>query len=165
MKKILFAATLCSIFFACKKENKNEQVVGKNAEGKELVVNASGDTIVKTETSNDTVAKPLETANEVTAIKKNEDGTYEFRYNLEKGKTYPVTLSIKGVHTASSGSENMKMSNESKKTIEYTVKDFTNGIYTLEVKSKHYNEKMTDPQGKSMSFDTNSGKPSAANTI
>lgn len=157
MKKILFATALFSTIIACK--NENQKVVGKNEAGEELVVNTEGDTIVKTaETSADTIAKPLEVeAN--SAIQKNEDDTYDFRYNLEKGKTYPLTLAVKGTHLASDGTKNVKMSNENKKTIAYTVKDFKDGIYTLEVQSKHYTEKMTDPTGKTISYDTNGAKP------
>ena len=160
MKKIILAAAVITSIVACKKENNEEKVVGKNDAGQELVVNEKGDTIVKTETSTvtDTIVTPL-TENTVTAIKKNEDNTYDFRYNLEKGKTYPLTLTVKGVHTASDGKQNMKMSNENKKTIEYTVKDVNNGVYTLEVKSKQYSEKITDPQGKTISYDTNAAKP------
>lgn len=160
MKKILLAAAVFTSIVACKNEKKEEKVVGKNDAGQELVVNEKGDTVVKTETTDvaDTIAKPL-AENAVTAIQKNEDNTYDFRYNLEKGKTYPLTLTVKGVHTASDGKQNMKMSNENKKTIEYTVKDVNNGIYTLEVKSKRYSEKVTDPQGKTISYDTNAAKP------
>lgn len=157
MKKIFLAVAIITTFVACKKDNQTEKVVGTNEAGQELVIDEKGDTIVKTEAT-DTVAKPLEIA-ENTAIKKNEDNTFDFRYNLEKGKTYPITLSVKGVHSATDGTKTIKMSNESKKTIEYTVKDVKDGVYTLEVRSKQYSEKMTDPEGKSMSYDTNGVKP------
>jgi len=157
MKKIFLAAAIITTVVACKKDNKNEKIVGTNEAGQELIVNEKGDTIVKVETT-DTIAQPLQ-ENTVSAIQKSEDNTYDFRYNLEKGKTYPITLAVKGVHTASDGAKNVKMTNQSKKTIEYTVKDITNGIYTLEVKSKQYSEKMTDPTGKAISYDTNSAKP------
>ncbi|MBF0597397.1 DUF6263 family protein [Faecalibacter rhinopitheci] len=158
MKKIFLASAILLTVVACKKDNKTDVVVGKNEAGQELVVSESGDTIIKTEIQNDTVAKPLE-VHSVSAIQKGEDDKYDFRYNLEKGKTYPLTLTIKGTHSASDGKQDVKMSNESKKSIEYTVKDIKDGVYTLEVKSKHYSEKMTDPTGKSISYDTNSSKP------
>lgn len=156
MKKILFAAAIISTIVACKKEE--QKVVGKNEAGQELVVDEKGDTIVKVENTTDTIAKPI-AVDDNSAIQKNEDDTYDFRYNLVKGKTYPLTLTVKGTQSATDGKQSMKMSNENKKTIEYYVKDFANGIYTLEVKSKHYSEKMTDQAGKSISYDTNAAKP------
>ena len=157
MKKILFATALFSTIIACKKDD--QKVVGTNEAGENLVVNAQGDTVVNTtSTAADTIAKPLEVSDN-TAIQKSEDNTYDFRYNLEKGKTYPLTLAISGTHLASDGTKNVKMSNENKKTIAYTVKDFKDGIYTLEVQSKHYTEKMTDPTGKTVSYDTNGARP------
>lgn len=156
MKKILFAAAIFSTIIACKKDE--QKVVGKNDAGQELVIDEKGDTIVKVETTADTIAKPI-SVDDNTAIQKNEDDTFDFRYNLEKGKTYPMTLTVKGTHSASDGKETVKMTNENKKTIEYHVKDFSNGIYTLEVKSKHYSEKMTDQTGKTIAYDTNGPKP------
>ncbi len=155
MKKILLATAIISTVVACKKEN--ETVVGKNEAGQELVVDAKGNTIVK-ETVADTIAKPLEVAAN-TAIQKKEDDSFDFRYNLEKGKTYPITLAITATQTASDGTKTMKMTNESKKTIHYKVLDVKDGVFTLEVTSKQYSEKMTDPEGKSISYDTNGAKP------
>ena len=139
----------------CKKDDK---VVGKDKDGKELVVNEKGDTVAKTETVDS--LKTETTAPKVMAVAKGTDGKYSYKYNLEIGKTYPMTLGIKMNHSASDGKQSQKMSSESKKQIDYTVKDFKDGIYTLEVHSKQYSEKMTDPSGKSVSYDTNSAKPS-----
>ena len=157
MKKIFLAVAVITTIVACKKDNKQENVVGKNDAGQELVVDEKGDTIVKTEAT-DTIAKPLEMA-ENTAVKKNEDNTFDFRYNLEKGKTYPITLSVKVNQTASDGTKSIKASNENKKKIEYLVTDVKDGVFTLEVKSKQYSEKITDPEGNSYSYDTNASKP------
>ncbi len=159
MKKILLAIAAISTFVACKNEKKTDTVVGKNEAGQELVVNETGDTIAKI-TSTDSVTTPAAvTVEKPLAVYKATDDQYAFKYNLEKGKTYPLTMAIQSTHTASDGKETMKMSNSSKKSIEYTVKDVQNGIYTLEVNSKHYSEKMTGPDGKSISYDTNSAKP------
>lgn len=140
---------------SCKKDDK---VVGKDKDGNELIVNEKGDTIPQSESVNeektDSLAKP-----EVLAIEKGADEKYSYKYNLEIGKTYPMTLSIKNTQAASDGKQSQKMTSESKKEIDYTVKDFKNGVYTLEVKSKQYSEKMTDPTGKSISYDTKSAKP------
>lgn len=140
---------------SCKKDDK---VVGKDKDGKELVVNEKGDTVAKTQTVDS--LKTETTAPKVMAVAKGTDGKYSYKYNLEIGKTYPMTLGIKMNHSASDGKQSQKMSSESKKQIDYTVKDFKDGIYTLEVHSKQYSEKMTDPSGKSVSYDTNSAKPS-----
>lgn len=164
MKKILLATAILSTIIACKKDD-NKAVI-KNEAGQELVVTEKGDTIIKTEenTPNDSIISQADSIATVavakpTAIRKNADKTYDFRYNLEIGKTYPITLKINGSQTATDGSQSMKMATENSKTIDYTVKDFKNGVYTLEVKSKQYSEKMTDPSGKSISYNTNSSKP------
>lgn len=60
----------------------------------------------------------------------------------------------------SDGKQSVKMTNESKKKIEYTVQDFKDGIYTLKVTFKQYSEKLTDPAGQTLAFDTNGAKPS-----
>lgn len=140
---------------SCKKDDK---VVGKDKDGNELIVNEKGDTIPQSEANNDvktdSLAKP-----EVVAVTKGTDEKYSYQYNLEIGKTYPMSLSIKNTQSATDGKQSQKMTSESKKEIDYTVKDFKDGVYTLEVKSKQYSEKMTDPSGKSISYDTNSTKP------
>lgn len=165
MKKIILAIAAVSTFVACKNDKKTDTVVGKNEAGQELVVNEKGDTITKVETV-DSVASVTAVeavAEKPMAIYKASDDQFAFRYNLEKGKTYPLTLSVQSTQTASDGKESMKASNSSKKTIEYTVKDIQNGIYTLEVNSKQYSEKMTGPDGKTISYDTNSAKPADKN--
>ncbi len=155
MKKVLFMMAVAVAVASCKKDDK---VVGKDKDGKELVVNEKGDTVAKTQTVDS--LKTETTAPKVMAVAKGTDGKYSYKYNLEIGKTYPMTLGIKMNHSASDGKQSQKMSSESKKQIDYTVKDFKDGIYTLEVHSKQYSEKMTDPSGKSVSYDTNSAKPS-----
>ncbi len=163
MKKILFAAAIFSTIIACKKEAKQDVI--KNEAGQELIVTEKGDTIVKSATANDSVTASTTdsiattAAVKPTAIQKNAEDKYDFRYNLQVGKSYPITLKVKGSQSATDGTQSMKMASESSKTIEYTVKDFTNGVYTLEVKSKQYSEKMTDPSGQSISYDTNKAKP------
>jgi hypothetical protein len=167
MKKILFAAAIFSTIIACKKDAKQEVI--KTESGQEMIVTEKGDTIVKPTENNDSISSTA--TDSITAIapvkqvaiQKNTNDKYAFRYNLEIGKTYPITLKIKGNQSATDGSQSMNMGSESDKTIEYTVKDFKNGVYTLEVKSKRYSEKMTDPSGQSISYDTNNAKPKDKN--
>lgn len=155
MKKLVFVMAVLMTVASCKKEDK---VVGKDKDGKELVVNEKGDTVTKTETQ-DSLKVETTTAPKVVAVAKGTDGKFAYKYNLEIGKTYPMTLAVKTTHSASDGKQSQKMVSESKKEIDYTVKDFKDGVYTLEVHSKGYSEKMTDPSGKSISYDTNSAKP------
>ena len=163
MKKILLATAILSTIIACKKESKEEVI--KNEAGQEVVITEKGDTIVKTTEVTDSIAAIVtEKTDSVivekpTAVHKNTDNTYDFRYNLEVGKTYPIQLKVSGSQSATDGSQSMKMGSESNKTINYTVKSFDKGVYTLEVTSKHYSEKMTDPSGQSISYDTNKAKP------
>jgi len=157
MKKIFLATAIFSTIIACNKEKKQDVI--KNEAGQELIVTEKGDTIVKTDSTSTSLTDSIIAPKTITAINKNEDNTYDFRYNLEKGKTYPITLKVKGTQVASDGNQSMKMSSESSKSIDYTVTDFKDGVYTLEVKSKAYSEKATDPSGQSISYSTNSPKP------
>ncbi|WP_313375160.1 DUF6263 family protein [Chishuiella sp.] len=153
MKKIVFMMAIAMAVVSCKKDDKKV-----TKDGKEVIVNEKGDTVTKSE-STDSVSVATPAKPEPMSVEKGEDGKYSYKYNLEVGKTYPMTLTIKNTHSATDGNQSQKMSSESKKQVEYTVKDFKDGAYTLEVKSKNYSEKMTDPSGKSVSYDTSAAKP------
>lgn len=160
MKKIIISTSLIGLtFFACKNESKDLKVVGTDANGNELVVTENGDTIQKNEIE---ILDETEDTNTDTdlAVVKNEDDSYQFKYNLTKGKTYPINLTVITNRNVSDGKQSVKMTNESKKKIEYTVQDFKDGIYTLKVTFKQYSEKLTDPAGQTLAFDTNGAKPS-----
>ena len=86
MKKVLFMMAVAVAVASCKKDDK---VVGKDKDRKELVVNEKGDTVAKTETVDS--LKTETTAPKVMAVAKGTDGKYSYKYNLEIGKTYPMT--------------------------------------------------------------------------
>ena len=90
---------------SCKKDDK---VVGKDKDGKELIVNEKGDTVAKTETTDSLKVAETPAEPEVVAITKGADDKYAYKYNLEIGKTYPMTLGIKTTHTASDGKQSQK---------------------------------------------------------
>ncbi len=159
MKKLIITATiLSSTFFACKNEKSDLQVVGKDANGNELVVTENGDTIQKNTADSLAVNDGKDEVEDV-ALSKNEDDTYNFKYKLTKGKTYPMNLTVITTRNVSDGNQSMKLSNESKKKIDYTVQDFKDGVYTLKVTFKQYSEKLTDPSNKVFSFNTDAAKP------
>ena len=85
MKKVLFMMAVAVAVASCKKDDK---VVGKDKDGKELVVNEKGDTVAKTQTVDS--LKTETTAPKVMAVAKGTDGKYSYKYNLEIGKTYPM---------------------------------------------------------------------------
>ncbi|WP_395093617.1 DUF6263 family protein [Vaginella massiliensis] len=161
MKKLIIATSIIGLtLFACKKENKDLKVVGTDANGNELVITENGDTIQKSEAETATENVLNQDDNAKHALIKNEDDTYRFKYNLTKGNTYPINLTVITTRNVSDGKQSIKMTNESKKKIDYTVQDFKDGIYTLKVTFRQYAEKLTDPAGKTLSFDTNAAKPS-----
>ncbi|OFM83986.1 DUF6263 family protein [Weeksella sp. HMSC059D05] len=162
MKKFFITTAILGLsFFSCKKDsNKDDlKVVGKDANGNELVVTEQGDTIPKP-TEDSLAVTSEENSVESVALIKNEDDRYDFKYNLEKGKTYPINLTVLTTRNVSDGTQSLKLSNESRKKIDYTVQDYQNGTYTLKVTFRQYSEKLTDPTGKVFSFDTSKNKPS-----
>mgnify|MGYP006899531307 FL=1 len=65
---------------SCKKDDK---VVGKDKDGKELIVNEKGDTVAKTETTDSLKVAETPVESEVVAITKGADDKYAYKYNLE----------------------------------------------------------------------------------
>ncbi|SZD72999.1 Uncharacterised protein [Candidatus Ornithobacterium hominis] len=152
---------------ACKKEKFEGKIVGKNENGEELTVNAQGDTITlkeaealqKTDTTEETMTTAeTEKVEKKTAFQKNEDGTYSFQFNLEKGQTYPFKVSTNTTSTQSDGKNSQQISQISTNELSYEVIEEKLQSYVLKVTFKRFQEK-SSMQGESIGFDTNAGKP------
>lgn len=134
---------------SCKKEN--EKVVGTNENGEQLVINEDGDTIVA---ENPVVVVPEDNA----ALKKAEDGSYTFRYNLKKGETYPFSLKINMNQNMSDGTNSQKATSSRTTEVSYFVEDVVNNKFKLKATFKGFSESFSSPQG-NMSYNTSSGQP------
>lgn len=158
MKKIILAITLISVVVACKKEEK-PPVVGTNEKGEELVVNATGDTVVYVPpVEKKEEPKVEEKKVEEVAFKQESDGTYNFQFNLKKGQTYPFTIATSSTNTQSDGKQSMTMTQESTTGLEYKVTEVKDSTFVMDVTYKRFAEKMSDGK-ESISVDTDKAQP------
>lgn len=155
MKKIILALTLISAIVACKKDEK-PPVVGTNEKGEELVVNATGDTVVYVAPVEK--KEEIKEAKEEAAFQAESDGTYKFSFHLKKGTTYPFSIVTSATSTQSDGKQSMTMTQESTTGLEYKVNEVRDSTFVMDVTYKRFAEKMSDGK-ESVSFDTNSAEP------
>lgn len=144
------------VILACKKEA--EKIVGTNENGEKLVINEAGDTIVWSETDSlkiqeNSIEEPL------TALTKNEDESYTFRYNLKKGETYPFLLKTKQEQSMQSNGQSLNLTSERTVEFDYFVEDVSKNIFKLKATFKGFSEKFKGPNGQTMSYDTKAAKP------
>ena len=153
MQKSIIALLLIFTIISCKKEEK-PAVVGKNADGQELVVNETGDTVVYVAPAKaeEEIIKEKEN---VSGIKAETDGKYNFGLNLKKGEKYPFKIFTKSTSTDSDGKQSRTMTQESTTTLEYVVKEVKDSTFVMDVTYKQFAEKYSDGK-ESFSFDTNS---------
>src|SRR5690606_33837581 len=91
MKKMILTLSVLMLLTYCKDKDQNE--AGPIENSRETVGNEDGDTAVKRRgDSLNLVSTGIPEAN--SALVKNEDESYSFRYNLKKGQTYPLNLRI-----------------------------------------------------------------------
>src|SRR5690606_4281922 len=156
MKKSLIILTAFVVVMACKKET--EKIVGTNENGEKLIINEKGDTIALQE--NDSIQNIENESIEVnSALTKNEDESYTFRYNLKKGETYPLHLKTKQDQTMKSGGQSYNISSERTVEFDYFVEDVTKNVFKIKATFKGFGEKFKAPNGQSMYYDTNAAKP------
>lgn len=159
MKKSLMILSLFIAIISCKKDE--QKVVGTNENGEQLVVNEAGDTIVLEETDSLNIAS--ENSGE-TALVKNEDDSYSFRYNLKKGETYPFLLKTSQSQSMSAAGQTMTMKSERTVKFDYFVEDVTNNVFKLKATFKEFSESFTAPSGEKMAYHTSSAKPADETT-
>lgn len=157
MKKSLIILAASALIFACKKDT--EKVVGTNEKGESLVVNEQGDTIVAVNNDSIAISEQTPIVEEETALIKNADESYTFRYNLKKGETYPFSLKVSQNQSLSSGGQSVSMKNARTVDFNYLVEDVVNNTFKIKATFKGFSEKFNGPNGESMSYNTNSGKP------
>lgn len=154
MKKSLIILSVFAFVIACKKEE--QKLVGTNENGDKIVVNESGDTILVNE--NDSLN--VESINPTeSALIKNEDDTYTFRYNLKKGETYPFALKTSQDQSMNVMGQTVKMKQDRTVKFDYFVEDVTNNLFKLKATFKEFSEGFVAPNGEKMSYNTSSAKP------
>lgn len=160
MKKVILGVTIFAALASCKKEVEKPVVVGTNEQGEELVVNKTGDTVVYVAPAVEEKKEEVKETKveEKTAFKAQADGTYTFKFNLEKGKTYPFTIVSTAKNTQSDGKQSMTMTQESTTGLEYKVKEVKDSTFVMDVTFKRFAEKMSDGK-ETVSFDTNGTEP------
>ena len=156
MKKMILAITVISVVAACKKENK-PAVVGTNDQGQELVVNETGDTVVYVAPAK-SEEEIIDEKEEVTAIKAETDGKYNFGLNLKKGQKYPFKIVTSATTSESDGKQSATTTQESTTSLEYVVKEVKDSTFVLDVTYKQFAEKLSNGK-ESIGFDTNAAEP------
>lgn len=157
MKKILITASVLLVILSCKE--KNESIAGTNENGENLIINESGDTIAVTE--NDSVqAGEINLSVDNLALQKNEDDSYTFQYNLKKGETYPFLLKISQNQSMSAAGQSMNLSSSRTVDFDYLVEEANENKFKLKATFKGFSESFKSPTGETLSYDTNSSKPS-----
>ena len=156
MRKSWLILTVFVVILACKKEA--EKIVGTNENGEKLVINEAGDTIVWSETDSLKIQEnPVEEP--LTALTKNEDESYTFRYNLKKGETYPFLLKTKQEQSMQSNGQSLNLTSERTVEFDYFVEDVSKNIFKLKATFNGFSEKFKGPNGQTMSYDTKAAKP------
>lgn len=152
MRKSLIILSVFIAFASCK--NKEQNVVGTNENGEQLVIDENGDTI-SVENTNPAITPP-----EDAALQKAENGSYTFRYSLKKGETYPFSLKISATQSLSDGKQSQKLTNNRTTEVSYFVEDVIDNKFKLKATFKAFSEDFTSPEGQKLSYSTNSGQPS-----
>lgn len=160
MKKVSILLFTLLLVISCKKESK-PTVVGTDQDGKELVVNAKGDTVVydSVKIENTEVKEKVEVKEiEKEAFTPKEDGAFTFQFNLENGAVYPFKIHSSATNTQALGKQSATMTQESSTEIEYQVTQVKVDSYVLNATYKRFMEKLSDGK-ESMGFDTNKAQP------
>lgn len=156
MRKALTILSVFVLIAACKKEE--QKIVGTNENGEKLIINESGDTIVLAE--NDSIQTiENQTIESNSALTKNEDESFSFRYNLKKGETYPFLLKTKQNQSMNARGQSLSMSSERTVEFDYFVEDVVKNVFKLKATFKGFSENFKGPNGQTMSYNTNSTKP------
>ncbi len=145
------------VTFSCKQ--KSENVVGTNENGEKLIVNEAGDTVAADENDSVQIENNAPIIDN-SALHKNEDESYTFRYNLKKGETYPFLLKISQNQSMSAAGQSMNLSSSRTVDFDYFVDDVGENKFRLKATFKGFSESFKSPTGETISYNTASAKPS-----
>ena len=136
-------------------EKKEKVEITTNAQTENPIQNGEKVEVVEGEIQNPQEVEVVEQS-----LQKNEDETYTFNYNLKKGQTYPFNLKIEQSQTMSAGSQTMKLSSSRTVGFDYFVEEVVGNKFKLKATFKNFSESFTSPEGKTISYNTSSAKPS-----
>lgn len=151
MKKLTIILLTAVLFAGCKKdENKIAESENGKTETAE-VENGAGD---------GQSAEAGETAFSDTdsALKKNGDESYTFRYNLKKGEAYPFKLVVNSNQSLTSDGKTIKVHSSRTVVFDYKVEEAQNNQFTIKATFKKFAESSDSPMGQ-LSYDTDKSKP------
>jgi len=151
MKKLTIMLLAAVLFAGCKKdENKIAESENGKTETAEVENGAGeGPTVEVDETAfSDTDS----------ALKKNEDESYTFRYNLKKGESYPFKLVVNSNQSLTSDGKTIKVHSSRTVIFDYKVEEVQNNQFTIKATFKKYAESSDSPMGQ-LSYDTDKTKP------
>lgn len=154
MKKTLMILSLFIAMTACKEsKDKVENTTETTENQSEGTLGANGDETTQSENQDITGESEV-------SLVKNEDESYTFRYNLKKGQTYPFDLKISQTQTMSAGGRSMNLSSSRTVGFDYFVEEIIGNKFKLKATFKNFSESFKSPEGKNISYNTTSPKPS-----
>ncbi|MFA7615745.1 MAG: DUF6263 family protein [Moheibacter sp.] len=151
MKKLTIILLTATLFAGCKKD---ENKIAESENGKTQTAE------VENGEEDGQLAAADETAFSDTdsALKKNEDESYTFRYNLKNGETYPFKLVVNSNQSLTSNGKTIKVHSSRTVIFDYRVEKVQNNQFTINATFKKFAESSDSPMGQ-LSYDTDKAKP------
>lgn len=147
MKKLILL--LLSVVFVMGCKNDSDKKVVEKDNGKAAIQDSETDNNPQNQF----------TANQTTsALQKNEDETYSFRYNLKKGETYPFVLKTNTEQSLDNMGKKLNIQSSRTVVFDYFVEEVKNNQFYIKATFKKFAESAKSPNG-TISYDTNSPKP------
>jgi len=151
MKKLTIMLLAAALFAGCKKdENKIAEPENGKAESAAVENGEAGRQPVEVD---ETVSSDTDSA-----LKKNEDESYTFRYNLKKGESYPFKLVVNQDQSLTSDGKTIKVHSSRTVIFDYKVEEVQNNQFTIKATFKKFAESSDSPIGQ-LSYDTDKAKP------
>lgn len=149
MKKYSLILLTVVILSACKKDDSK---ISTTETKENKVENKDSVTTVNEQEKKENIA------DQESALQKNEDESYTFRYNLKKGETYPFNLVISTEQSISSGGQSMTIRSTNTVVFDYFVEDVKDNQFTIRATFKRFAES-SKSGNESIAYDTDLARP------
>ncbi|HUH35641.1 MAG TPA: DUF6263 family protein [Moheibacter sp.] len=154
MKKSLILLSVMALLTACKNQSNSSETPSGTTEQTQLESNDAADLA-----QNDSLTLSENTENVVSALSKNEDESYSFRFNLKQGETYPFHLKINQKQSMSAAGQSMDISSSRTVDFDYLVQEVVGNKFKLKATFKSFGESFQAPTGETIAFHTSQAKP------
>lgn len=151
MRKSLILLSITAILTACENKKTSSEASVEENQTEQNVLNQEN-------SEEDSTIENIEES--PTALVQNADESYQFRFNLKKGETYPFQLKINQNQSMSAGGQKMNVTSSRSVDFDYLVEEVKGNQFTLKATFKGFGESFKSPTGESMSFHTSQAKPS-----